>query len=44
MFIHMPLTCLNVDATSQQIGANQIAAVTLTEIVENAVAMMLRHL
>jgi hypothetical protein len=35
---------LNVDTTSEQIRADQIATVALTEIVENAIAMLLSHL
>lgn len=36
--------CLNVNSTSQQIGADQIATVALTEVVEDTIAMLLSHL
>lgn len=35
---------LNVDTTSEQIGANEIATISLTEVVENSVSVLLGHL
>ena len=34
---------LDINTTSQQIGADQISAVSLAEIVEHAVTVILRH-
>lgn len=35
---------LNIDTTGKKIGANEVAANAVTEIVENAVAVALKHL
>ena len=34
---------LDVDTTSEQVGADQVSAVSLTEVVENAVSVVLSH-
>ena len=37
------VNCLNVNTTGKQIRANQITAVTLTEIMEHTITMILCH-
>jgi len=36
--------CLNIDASSEQIGADEVSADALAEIVEDAVSVSLEHL
>lgn len=36
--------CLDIDASSEQIGADEVSADALAEIVEDAVSMSLEHL